>query len=143
MSDLYDEDILLWSEHQAELLCCLAAGEPVDERPDWANIIEEVERVGRAQLHAVESLLLQALLHMLKTEGWPRARNVETGLADAHGFRVQAQAAFRALDAVEHRFCGYIRGCAEGIAGADGRAAAATGCLGLSDDVRRAAGRLA
>jgi hypothetical protein len=39
MSDLYDEDILLWSEHQAELPRRLAAGQPVNERPDWANII--------------------------------------------------------------------------------------------------------
>ena len=61
MSDLYDEDILLWSGRQGTLLRRIAAGEPVNERPDWANIIEEVESVGREQLHAVESLLLQAL----------------------------------------------------------------------------------
>ncbi len=41
MSNLYEEDILLGSEHQAELLRRLAAGEPVNERPDRANIIEE------------------------------------------------------------------------------------------------------
>jgi hypothetical protein len=94
MSDLYDEDILLWSERQATLLRRIAAGEPVNERPDWANIIEEVESVGREQLHAVESLLLQALLHMLKAEGWPNARDVENWLADARGFRVQARRRF-------------------------------------------------
>ena len=90
MSDLYDDDILLWSEHQSELLRRIAAGEPVNERPDWANIIEEVESVGREQLHAVESLLLQALLHMLRAEGWPDAGDGENWLADARGFRVQA-----------------------------------------------------
>src|SRR5580698_6948990 len=74
MSDLYDEDILLWSERQSTLLRCIAAGEPVNERPDWANIIEEIESVGREQLHAVESLLRQALLYMLKAEAWPRFR---------------------------------------------------------------------
>ncbi|HTB38552.1 MAG TPA: DUF29 family protein [Reyranella sp.] len=94
MSDLYDEDILLWSERQGTLLRRIAAGEPVNERPDWANIIEEVESVGREQLHAVESLLLQALLHMLKAEGWPNARDVENWLADARGFRVQARRRF-------------------------------------------------
>ena len=103
MSDLYDEDILLWSEHQAELLRRLASGEPVNERPDWANIIEEVESVGREQLHAVESRLLQALLHMSKAEGWPRARDVENWLSDARGFRAQARRRFvpsmrRAID---------------------------------------------
>jgi hypothetical protein len=94
MSDLYDEDILLWSERQGTLLRRIAAGEPVNERPDWANIIEEVESVGRAQLHAVESLLLQALLHTLKAEGWPNSRDVENWLADARGFRVQARRRF-------------------------------------------------
>jgi hypothetical protein len=94
MSDLYDEDILLWSERQSELLRRLAAGESVNERPDWANIIEEVESVGREQLHAVESLLFQALLQMLKAVGWPDARDVESWLADSRGFRVQARRRF-------------------------------------------------
>ena len=94
MSYLYDEDILLWSERQSTLLRRIAAGEPVNERPDWDNIIEEVESVGREQLHAVESLLLQALPHMLKAEGWPNARDVENRLADARGFRVQARRRF-------------------------------------------------
>ena len=94
MGELYDEDILLWSEHQADLLRRIAAGEPVNERPDWRNIIEEVESVGREQLHAVESLLLQALVHMLKAEGWPMSRDVENWRADARGFRAQARRRF-------------------------------------------------
>jgi len=94
MSDLYDEDILLWSERQAALLQRVAAGEPLNERPDWPNIIEEVESVGREQLHAVESLLLQAFVHMLKAEGWPLARDAENWRADARGFRAQARRRF-------------------------------------------------
>jgi hypothetical protein len=54
MSDLYDADILEWSERQADLLRRVAAGEQLhDAAPDWPNIIEEVESVGRDQLHAV------------------------------------------------------------------------------------------
>lgn len=34
MSDLYDDDILAWSEHQSELLRRRAAGEPVNEQID-------------------------------------------------------------------------------------------------------------
>jgi hypothetical protein len=94
MSDLYDDDILLWSERQSDLLRRLAAGEPVNERPDWVNIIEEVESVGREQLHAVESLLFQALVHMLKAEGWPQARDAENWRSDARGFRAQARRRF-------------------------------------------------
>ena len=94
MNDLYDDDILLWSERQGEILRRLATGEPVNERPDWPNIIEEVESVGREQLHAVESLLFQALLHRLKAEGWPLARDAENWRADARSFRIQARRRF-------------------------------------------------
>ena len=56
MSDLYETDVVLWSEHQAELLRRRAAGEPVNEAElDWPNIAEEIEAVGSEQRHAVES----------------------------------------------------------------------------------------
>ena len=90
MSDLYDADILLWSEHQAELLKRLAAGERLNERPDWANIIEEMESVGRSQLTAVESLIVQSLLHELKLRGWPGSREVSHWRAEVIGFRDDA-----------------------------------------------------
>ena len=64
MSGLYDNDILLWSQRQAQLLRRLAAGERVNDQVDWENVIEEVESVGSEQLHAVESLLVQALVHI-------------------------------------------------------------------------------
>ena len=79
----YEADILLWSEHQAGLLRRLARGEAVNEPPDWDNIIEEVESVGSEQLHAVESLLLQALVHMLKAEAWPLSREASHWQAEA------------------------------------------------------------
>ncbi len=74
MSD-YDSDILTWSEHQGALLRRLARGEKVNAQIDWENVAEEVESVGREQLHAVESLLLQALIHMLKARSWPNSRD--------------------------------------------------------------------
>jgi hypothetical protein len=94
MSDLYDADILLWSERQSDLLRRIAAGEPINERPDWVNIIEEVESVGRSDLRAVESLLLQAFMHMLKAEAWPNSLSVPAWQSDALVFRSQARRAF-------------------------------------------------
>jgi len=94
MSDLYDDDILLWSERQSDLLRRIAAGEPVNERPDWVNIIEEVESVGRSDLRAVESLLLQAFMHMLKAEAWPNSLSAPTWQSDALVFRSQARRAY-------------------------------------------------
>ena len=91
MSDLYDNDILLWSEREAALLRRLAAGEGVNDQIDWENVIEEIESVGNEQLHAVESLLVQALRHMLKAEAWPLHREAPNWRADAIDFRQQAQ----------------------------------------------------
>ena len=90
MSSIYDEDILIWSEQQASLLRRLAAGERVNDQIDWDNVAEEVESVGREQLHAVESLLLRALLHMLKTKAWPQARDAAHWSAEAIRFRADA-----------------------------------------------------
>src|SRR3954451_7001475 len=91
MSD-YDTDIALWSEHQAALLRRRAAGELVNDADlDWPNIAEEIESVGRSELHAVESLLVQALRHILKAEGWPLSRDAPVWRADAIDFRRQAR----------------------------------------------------
>jgi hypothetical protein len=90
MADLYDTDVLRWSEQQADLLRRLARGERVNEQIDWENVTEEIEYVGRDQLHAVQSLLRQALLHMLKAEAWPLNRDAPTWRSDAIGFRQQA-----------------------------------------------------
>jgi hypothetical protein len=94
MSD-YDTDILVWSEHQAELLRRRAAGELVnDAEMDWSNIAEEIEDVGSNRLHAVESLLVQALRHMLKAEAWPLSIDAPSWRADAVDFRLQARRRF-------------------------------------------------
>ncbi len=95
MSELYDADIMEWSEHQAALLRRRAAGELVNDAAfDWSNIAEEIEDVGRSQLQAVESLLAQALRHMLKAEAWPLSRDAPSWRADAIDFRQQARRRF-------------------------------------------------
>jgi hypothetical protein len=94
MSD-YDTDILIWSERQGELLRRRAAGELINDNDlDWPNIAEEIEDVGRSQLHSVESLLVQALRHMLKADGWPLSRDAPNWRADAIDFRRQARRRF-------------------------------------------------
>ena len=94
MSDLYDADVLEWSEHQARLLRQHAAGLQCNEAPDWANIIAEIESVGNEQLHAVESNLVQALIHDLKCEAWPLAFYVPHWRAEARTFRGNARRRF-------------------------------------------------
>lgn len=94
MSGLYDDDILLWSEHQAELLRQHAAGARENDAIDWPNIIEEIESVGNEQRFAVESNLMQALIHMLKAAAWPLSREVPHWEAEARVFRSNAARRF-------------------------------------------------
>lgn len=93
-ADLYDDDILLWSERQAELLRRHAAVARENDAIDWPNVIEEIEDVGRSELRGVESLLVQAMRHMLKVEAWPLSRDVPNWRADAIDFRRQARRRF-------------------------------------------------
>ena len=66
MSDaLYDTDIVTWSETQADLLRRVARGEQVNG-VDWEHVVEEIEDVGNSEFKTVESLWLQAMLHLLK-----------------------------------------------------------------------------
>lgn len=94
VGDLYDVDVLEWSEQQARLLRQLAAGERLNEPIDWENVAEEIESVGRSQRDAVESLWTLAFLHDLKSEAWPLSRDVPHWRAEARLFRRQARRKF-------------------------------------------------
>jgi hypothetical protein len=95
MDSIYDRDIFEWSEQQAALLRRHAQGERANDGAlDWPNIVEEIESVGREQLHAVESLLLQAMLHALKAQAWPESPEVAHWQAEARVFRAQARRRF-------------------------------------------------
>jgi hypothetical protein len=61
---------------------------------DWPNIAEEIESVGNEQLHAVESFMVQALLHDLNATAWPLSRDVPHWRAEARRFRGDAASRF-------------------------------------------------
>lgn len=92
-TELYWQDILVWSERQAELLRRLARGERVNG-VDWDHVIEEIEDVGRSELHSVESLLGHAMVHLLKVAAWPRAQPREHWRSEVVGFLVEADRRF-------------------------------------------------
>lgn len=95
MSDLYETDVVLWSEQQADLLRRRALGMLVNDRDlDWTNIAEEIESVGREQRHAVESLLVRALIHMLKATAWPKSAEVPHWEAEMRVFQDSARRRF-------------------------------------------------
>jgi Domain of unknown function DUF29 len=90
VSDLYDNDILAWSEAQADRLRRVAAGERVND-VDWEHVIEEVEAVGRSILKSARSLLGLAIEHVLKAKAMPEHQDVEHWLREADHFLTSAQ----------------------------------------------------
>ena len=68
MAGLYDEDIVLWSERQADALRRRAANEI-----DWENVAEEIEAVGRSEINATLSQIDNILRHRLCLLGWPNS----------------------------------------------------------------------
>jgi len=88
----YETDIVQWSEHQAALLRRRAVGELVNEAElDWSNIAAEIEGVGSERRHAVESLLMRALVHLLRAEAWPLSREVPHWQAESRLFLADAR----------------------------------------------------
>ncbi len=83
MGSLYDADILLWSEQQADLLRRLARGERVNDAVDWENVIEEVGDVGRNEFNSVAGLLEVGLTHLLLAHASPRPEPVGHREAEA------------------------------------------------------------
>jgi Domain of unknown function DUF29 len=70
MADLYDEDLLLWSEEQARALRSAAhsgANLPID----WENVAEEIESLGKSLARELASRVSTILIHLMKLEASP------------------------------------------------------------------------
>ena len=91
---LYDADILAWSEQQADLLRRLARGERVNDAIHWANVVDEVETVGRSELRACQGLLRQAMVHLIELHAWPNSRSAGHWRAEIAGLLSDAQDSF-------------------------------------------------
>src|SRR3954447_11090516 len=61
-SDLYGDDIRLWSEMQSALLRRLSAGEAVGNEIDWPHVVEEIEHSHAQPSEQVEIARLTARL---------------------------------------------------------------------------------
>jgi hypothetical protein len=90
----YESDVLAWGEHQAELLRRLSRGEQVNEAPDWAHVIDEIEDVGLSELRACRSLLVQAMVHLLKLHLSPDATPAAHWRAETAAFLAAARRSF-------------------------------------------------
>ncbi len=62
---LYDDDFYAWTEQQAVLL---RRGPAAANRLDYDLIAEEIEDLGKSELHACQSLCEHIIEHLLKIE---------------------------------------------------------------------------
>jgi hypothetical protein len=89
-SALYDEDILLWSEQQAEVIRRLArTRRDLPNELDVENVAEEIESVGRSEFASVKSLVRQILMHLIKLIVEPDAAPVRHWRAEIVAFHAE------------------------------------------------------
>jgi hypothetical protein len=90
-STLYDDDILLWSEQQAEVIRRLGRVGRAPNDLDVENVAEEIESVGRSELAAVESYIELILLHLIKLAIEPDAESSRHWQSEIVGFASRLQ----------------------------------------------------
>ena len=87
-SSLYETDILAWSEQQSAVLRRLKERRDLPNELDLENVADEVEDVGRSELHAVESLLLNILVHLILLWAEPDSSVVRGWVAEIAAWNV-------------------------------------------------------
>jgi len=92
---LYDADILLWSERQAEVIRRLGrTRRDISNELDVKNVAEEIESVGRSELAAVESRIRLVFVHLMKLALEPDADAARHWRGEIAAFHYEARRRF-------------------------------------------------
>ena len=134
MSDLYARDFVAWTEQQAQLLRDLAA-RGTNLPLDWEHLAEEVEGLGRSELHALASQIRRVIVHLLKLEFSPATGPRRGWRETVRNARAEIESLLQSDPGLRPRLSGLIAG--ESVRA--GRLAAAA----LADRDEDAAGVLA
>ena len=87
---LYDDDVYAWAQQQAEALRRLAeTGRNLPNELDLENVAEEIEDVGKTELHRVRSFLRLMLVHLIKAASAPQARSYPKWRSEVIVFRAE------------------------------------------------------
>jgi hypothetical protein len=92
--DLYDSDILAWSEQQAAALRRLADRRDLPNELDLDNVVEEIEAVGRNELRATESPIRLIVMHIAKAVSQPDAPAIGHWRTECIGWQDELARAF-------------------------------------------------
>jgi hypothetical protein len=87
----HDSDFYGWTQEQAGILRETPAE---DTRLDIANLAEEIEDMGRAEIPAISSLLRQTVIHLLKLAIEPDSPSVDHWFDETVTFQGDAVLAF-------------------------------------------------
>jgi Domain of unknown function DUF29 len=127
-SSLYDEDILIWSEQQAAALRSLANRRDLPNELDLANVIEEIEDVGRSEFHTVESLVENILTHLVLLAADPDAPATRGWIAEITAWNLTLRR--RITPSMQARFAVALARFAGGRRGETCRLGRRQGCGG-------------
>ena len=99
-AELYDEDFYAWTQQQAKALRTHFKG---DNRIDALHLAEEVEDLGKSELHAVESYIENVIEHLLKLDysGSIEARDHWRAEVDAFSASIERKSTPRIRQQVE------------------------------------------
>jgi hypothetical protein len=99
-AELYDEDFYAWTQEQAQALRTHFKG---DNRLDVEHLAEQVEDLGKSELHAIESFVESVIEHLLKLDysGWVEARNHWRAEVDAFRASIERRITPRIRQQVE------------------------------------------
>lgn len=75
-TDLWETDILAWSEQQAEALRELAARRDLPNALDLGHVVEDIEDAGQRESNEVKSFIRLVLGHAVKCLADPKALSV-------------------------------------------------------------------
>ncbi|MBV9966254.1 MAG: DUF29 domain-containing protein [Alphaproteobacteria bacterium] len=70
LKPLYDEDFVLWSEHQAEALRATARGGS-NQLIDWENVAEEIGDLAKSERRGLRNQIRRIIVHLVKLEHSP------------------------------------------------------------------------
>jgi hypothetical protein len=125
----YDADFFAWTQHQARLLRSFrkwAADLPPEI--DFAQVAEEIEDLGKAELNAVKSFVRQILVHLIEAASDPRSQALAHWRSEATSFHADLLDRYEAsmrqridIDALWQR----ARGVADAVLGEHGSTIAA------------------
>ncbi|MFZ4408903.1 MAG: DUF29 domain-containing protein [Paracraurococcus sp.] len=92
-AELYERNFYAWTQDQAARLRAWPAALRLNA-PDFANLAEEIEDLGKSQRRPVRSLLRQVIQHLLKLRLHPDRHSERHWKKDINGFRDQLRDVF-------------------------------------------------